>query len=240
MRRRTRRHHRPHTRSPLSSLLRAHLSRVASPSPTRNLRRPYRPCTSPPALSPRQGDRRPRDEHRRRRRGLRLLWLEPQPRIGASRRDCAREIFNQGESGDETDRDARLPERLEARSGRGGRRRPPAPLRTPGSSSQPSPTTPISVLGAPWRRICGWTCRAERRAECPRREAPVTRHGAGAVPAPLSRALAHGQTRWRVVSSLRAGVRVWRVPAGVLPLSAGAAAVAGARCDCPAPLCYCY
>lgn len=90
----------------------------------------------------------------------------------------------------------------------GGRRRPPAPLRTPGSSYQPSPTTPISVLGAPWRRICGWTCRAERRAECPRREAPVTRHGAGAVPAPLSRALAHGQTRWRVVSSLSARVCV--------------------------------
>ena len=211
MRRRTRRHHRPHTRSPLSSLSRAPpLSRVASPSPTRNLRRPYCPCTSPPALSPRQGDRRPRDEHRRRRRGFRLLWLKPQSRIGASRRDCAREEESRSrESGDETDRDARLPERLEARSGGGGgRRRPPAPLRTPGSSSRPSPTTPKSVLGALWRRICWWTCGAERRAECPRREAPMTRpwHGAGAVPAPLSRALAHGQNQWPVVSPCRAGV----------------------------------
>lgn len=241
MRRRTRRHHRPHTRSPLSSLLRAHLSRVASPSPTRNLRRPYRPCTSPPALSPRQGDRRPRDEHRRRRRGLRLLWLEPQPRIGASRRDCAREIFNQGESVPTRRIETRDCPRDWRRAQAGGAAPPAcaaadARLFLPAFSNNPD-ICPRRPLAADLR--VDLQSGATRGVPPPRSSRDAARSGRRPR-ASLSRACPRADPVARCVVPLRAGVRVWRVPAGVLPLSAGAEGVAGARCDCPAPLCYCY
>ena len=217
MRRRTRRHHRPHTRSPLSSLLRAH-SRIASPSPTRNLRRPYRPGTSPPALSPRQGDRRPRDEHRRRRRGLRLLWLEPQPRIGASRRDCAREIFNQGESGDETRDCPRDWRRAQA-----GGAAPPAcaaadaRLFLPAFSNNPD-ICPRRPLAADLR--VDLQSGATRGVPPPRSSRDAAR-GGRRPRASLSRACPRADPVARCVVPPRGCAYVWRVPAGVLPLSAG-------------------